>query len=187
MAWTRGEAIATTVAEDPLAAAFARLAGGDPAALEVVWAECSRELYAVALWRTGSASDAEDVVQETLVRLARGAGRLGGVRQPRAWLLRIAHRAAIDLVRRRRPTETLDAAACELVAAADGATRAETAELEQALRALPAPQRTAIGLRYLLGLSLREIGRVTGVPTFTAASRCRLGLARLRLLFGESP
>lgn len=82
MAWTRAEGVAAATAEDDaLRSAFRRLAAGDGAALEVVWSETARELHAVALWRTGSAEDAEDVVQETFVCLVRQRDRLGVARR----------------------------------------------------------------------------------------------------------
>lgn len=46
--------------------------------------------------------------------------------------------------------------------------------------ALTRAQRVALYLRYFVGLELAEMGRATGVPKFTAASRCRLGVSRLR-------
>ena len=55
-----------------------------------------------------------------------------------------------------------------------------------ALARLPAPQREAVSLRHLAGHSFREIAAITGVPLFTAASRCRLGLARLKQLLERS-
>ena len=55
-----------------------------------------------------------------------------------------------------------------------------------ALSQLPTAQREAVYLHHFAGLAFREIGRVTGVPTFTAASRYRLGIARLRRALGAA-
>ncbi len=122
-------------------------------------------------------------MQETFVRLATHRTKLRRVRDPRAYLLTVVRRAACDLVRRRRPAEPLDEL---LVAAAPGepALAADARAASRALRRLPAGQREAVYLRHFLGLTFAEIGRVTKVPTFTAASRCRLGLAKLRNLLG---
>jgi DNA-directed RNA polymerase specialized sigma24 family protein len=49
---------------------------------------------------------------------------------------------------------------------------------------LPHPQREAIWLHLFAGCTFAEVARVAGVPTFTAASRFRLGVARLRRLMG---
>jgi RNA polymerase sigma-70 factor (ECF subfamily) len=53
-----------------------------------------------------------------------------------------------------------------------------------ALRSLPAAQREAIVLHHFSGLTFADIGRVMGVPTFTAASRFRNGIRTLRRLMG---
>lgn len=167
---------------------FAALAAGDVEALEAVWDVAGRRLYAVALWRTGNDADARDVVQDVFVRLAARRGELGRVARPHLWLLAVAHRAAIDLTRRRavRSAESLsnEGGAALLVAAEgpDPEKGAEAARVSEALRRLPPPQREAVSLRHLAGHSFREVAEITGVPTFTAASRCRLGLARLRRL-----
>jgi RNA polymerase sigma-70 factor (ECF subfamily) len=169
---------------DALRGPFAALAGGDSSALETVWEVSGRRLYALALWRTGSAEDARDVVQEVFVRLASRRLELARVAEPGAWLLAVTHRAAVDHFRRRarRRTEPLESAALVEAPAEDPARRVEAGRISRHLSSLPAAQREAVALRHVEGCSYREIGRITGVPTFTAASRCRLGLSRLRRL-----
>ncbi len=163
---------------------FAALARGDAAGLEGVWEVAGRRLFAVALWRTGNREDAGDVVQDVFARLATRRAELADVRSPHVWLLALAHHAAIDLVRRRerRRSEPLERAALVEAPAADPDRRVDAELLSRHLAALPPGQREAVALRHVEGHSFREIGRITGVPTFTAASRCRLGLARLKRL-----
>ena len=84
-----------------LAQLFDQLAAGRAEALEGLFRACAEELYGLALWRTGSAADAGDVVQEVFVRLARARERLPRVREPRAYLRRMTHRVASDLQRGR--------------------------------------------------------------------------------------
>ncbi len=169
---------------ESLQAPFDELAAGNVAALEEVWEIAGRRLYAIALWRTGNEADARDVVQEVFVKLASGRHALKGVSSPGLWLLTVAHRAAIDLTRRRavRAAEPLGDTQFVAGPGSDPHRAAEAAWLSDALLGLPAPQREAVSLRHLAGHSFREIAAITGVPTFTAASRCRLGLARLRKL-----
>ena len=173
---------------EALRAPFAALAAGDMAALEAVWDLASRRLYGIALWRTGREEDARDVVQDVFARLASRRRELGGVAQPHVWLLAVAHNAALDAVRRRarRRTEPIEAAA-HVVAAGRDPGRAEAAlSTSRALAQLSDAQREAVLLHHVAGCSFREIGAITGVPAFTAASRCRLALARLRSLLGGS-
>jgi RNA polymerase sigma-70 factor (ECF subfamily) len=91
---------------------------------------------------------------------------------------------AIDLVRRRSRRRTSSLDDCSLLEAseehADHALDAERAS--QVLRVLPSAQRVVIYLKHFADCSFREIGRITGVSTFTAASRYRLGMAKMRKL-----
>jgi RNA polymerase sigma-70 factor (ECF subfamily) len=173
---------------DALRAPFAELAAGDPSALETVWEIASRRLYGLALWRTGNPEDASDVVQDVFVRLAARRHELNAVTAPHVWLLALAHHAAVDLTRRRavRRTEPLESAAFVAVPGGGPERAAEAARVSQHLGRLPPAQREAVSLRHIGGYSFREIAKITGVPVFTAASRCRLGLARLRLLMEGS-
>jgi RNA polymerase sigma-70 factor (ECF subfamily) len=171
-----------------LAALFQELAMGNMAALDGIYDATATELYRLALWRTGFRSDAEDVVQTVFVRLAEARERLTAVRDPRSYLLAMAHRAAVD--RRRRasaralplPEEPGLLQACP----SDPGRAVDARRASAALRALPAPQREAIVLHHFSGLTFAAIGRVTGVPTFTAASRFRNGIRALRRHMGLS-
>ena len=169
-----------------LSGLFERLADGRTEALEEIYAACADEVHGLALWRTGSADDAADVVQEVFVRLAERSVRLGKVRNPLAYIRRMTHSISVDLFRKRarRREEPLDV--CRFVEAAGGTPerRVDAERASKLLATLPAAQREVLFLRHFAGCSFAEIGRATGVPTFTAASRYRLGTRRLRQLLG---
>jgi len=173
---------ATGVDRDELGRLFEQVAGGGLAALGPLYRACSDELYGLALWRTGSPADAADVVQEVFVRLARFRERLPAVRDPLAYLRRMARGVAVDLHRRRLRTKELPLEECDLLEAPDETPerQLEARRVSRFLLELPAVQREAIYLRHFAGCSFAEIGRATSVPTFTAASRYRLGMKRLR-------
>lgn len=162
---------------------LADLAAGDLEALAAIYDLTACELYGLALWRCGSESEAEDAVQEVFVRLARKPPNPARISDPRAYLLAMARRAACDLVRRRRPAEPL--VDLLLVAPATATERpVDAATATRNLARLSAVQREAVYLRYFAGLSFAEIAEIASVPTFTAASRCRTGIERLRALMG---
>jgi RNA polymerase sigma-70 factor (ECF subfamily) len=167
-----------------LESAFAALAAGDADALADLYARAGAEIFGLALWRTGSRDDAADVVQDVFVKLMAERGRLAAVRRPRAWLLTVAHRCALDIVRRRRcgvslvEPEGLDDLLEPLLEEPD--RKVDAARLSTLLHSLPDAQREALYLRHFVELSFRDIGAVTGVSLFTAATRYRLGLDRLR-------
>src|SRR5688572_16048191 len=164
---------------DVLEVVFAALAAGEPGALADLYAHASADVFGLALWRTGSREDAADVVQDVFVKLMADPARLATVRRPRAWLLAVTHRCAVDVVRKRReqvpPGDDLVLPVDE-----EPGRRVDGARLSALLHRLPAAQREALYLRHFAELPFREIGRITGVSTFTAATRYRLGIERLR-------
>ena len=167
------------VRADDLGPIVERVASGDPEALGPLYDALAPEIFAAALWRTGSRADASDVVQEVFVKLAQSPALLRGVRHAKRYVLTMAHRSAIDRTRARRPDAPIDDAL--LVHADLDADRSlDASRATAALRELPDPQREAIYLHHFAGMSFREVAKITGVPTFTAASRYRLGIARLR-------
>ena len=168
---------------------LAEIATGSEPALARLYRELAGPVFALALWRTGCREDAADVVQETFLRVARERARLHRVRRPRVWVLTIAHRLAVDTTRRRRrlvADPDADLAMLEAPTAEPG--RALDASRASALlAALPPNQREAVLLHLFAGLTFAAIGDVTGVPTFTAASRYRLAIGRLRKALEARP
>jgi len=168
-----------------LAGALAALARGEKEAMAVIYDAVGRDLYGFALWKTGNPDDASDVVQEVFVRLAQAGTTLGGVSKPKAYLLGMAHRAAVDLFRARRRTAPLDEAL--LLDGGAGPREHLTArEASLAVAKLTPEQREVIYLRHFCDLTFSEIGKVLGISLFTAASRHRLALNQLRRLLGVS-
>lgn len=182
---TLGERVEPDVRDEELSGLLARLSGGDLDALGLIYDTCASELFAVAHWRTGSAADASDCVQDVFVKLAGTPAIAAGVRHPRRYLLAMAHRAAVDRLRMRRPCVVLEDAPFLEASGLDPDRALDAKRATTVLRGLPAAQRESVFLHHFAELSFREVGRITGVPTFTAASRYRLGIARLRALLGE--
>jgi RNA polymerase sigma-70 factor (ECF subfamily) len=189
--WLEEPVSATTLGEragdDRWAAVFAALADGRLEALEELYDLAAAEIYRLALWRTGSLEDAEDVVQEVFVRLAERGPELRAVRHPRRWLLTVTRRCAVDLCRRRqrRRTEPMPEAPYLEPTTGDAERAAEARAISRLVGRLPANQREVVLLRHFAGCTYSEIGRITRVPTFTAASRYRLAIARLRRLMED--
>ena len=166
---------------------FKLLAAGRVAALGELYEVASAKIFGLALWRTGSEEDAADVVQDVFVRIAEQGARLANVRNPRAWIMTVAHRAAIDVVRRRsrRQTEPLEDCPYLLAAAENGERTLEATQVSALLAGLPDTHRVVIYLKHFAGCTYAEIGGIVGVPKFTAASRYRNGIARLRKCIGS--
>lgn len=131
---------------------------------------------------------AEDVVQETLVRAWRNAGRLQ--REPGllwAWLLTVARRIVIDGRRRRgiRPQE-VEPADANAVPVPDGADRAlEAMVVAEALRELSPEHREVIEHTYLRDRTINEAAEILGIPPGTVKSRLYYGIRALRKVLKE--
>lgn len=166
---------------------FGELCLGRATALETLYEIASGTLYGLALWRTGRPEDAADVVQQVFLRMAEQRHRLAGVKNPRAWLLAVTHRAAIDVTRRRsrRPEEPLDESLLLTAPAGDADRALDARRASLLLTTLPTAQRDVIYLRHFADCTFAEIGTILGVSTFTAASRHRLGIGKLHRLLEE--
>jgi RNA polymerase sigma-70 factor (ECF subfamily) len=146
-------------------------------------------LFRVARSITRNTADAEDLVQDTMLRAFRAIDRFDG-RHPRAWLLTILRNAAINRVRRQRPTLLDDPArvADRALAMADEGPGPEQvvldrgfeAEVERAFDALPDPFREVIELVDLAGLSYDEAAAVLDIPSGTVMSRLHRARKRIR-------
>ncbi len=145
-------------------------------------------LLRVARSMTRSVADAEDLVQETLLRAYRGIARFDG-EHPRAWLLTILRNTAINQGRRRRPLLLLDGDdGLERLAPTLAEDNPETivmerhldAPLEAAFAALPAKARQTVVLVDVHGLSYAEAARAIGIPVGTLMSRLHRARKRMR-------
>jgi RNA polymerase sigma-70 factor (ECF subfamily) len=162
------------------------MAGEEIPTWEEVARQYGRFLYSVAYRLTGNADDAQDLVQEVLLRVRRGLAtyRPGSME---GWLSRITTNVFLDEMRRRsrRPLQAVPTD-IELAAppalAADEALASEVLdeEIQAALSGLPEEYRVAVVLCDVVGLSYGEIADSLGVPSGTVRSRIHRGRALLR-------
>jgi RNA polymerase sigma-70 factor (ECF subfamily) len=157
----------------------------EPIDIERLYDEHAQALFSFALSFTGQEADGRDLLQDVFVKLARQPEILDGVRDERAFLLRLAHNRAIDLLRRREARKTRHAAlAAESTSlfspAADPDARAFQEALSSALEELPQEQRVVVHLKLWQGFTFERIAAVLDIPTNTAGSRYRYGLDKLR-------
>lgn len=168
--------------DDELGQLLLDLAEGGAEALAHLYDRTATAIYGFALWHTRCPEEAADILQEVFVRIARNRLHLASVRSPRAWLLTIARRLAIDTARRRsrEAADPIDDHPLLRAPSVDPDGIVDAARVSRLVSRLPRAQREVVYLRHFEELSFAEIGRVVRVPTFTAASRYRLGMARLR-------
>jgi len=166
-------------AEQLALAAVARARNGDDDALRFLYLRYADNVYGYVCSIVRDEHEAEDVTQQIFAKLMTALDRY----EPRvvpfsAWILRIAHNAAIDHVRVRRPVPCDDVRSPDV--ADDASGRERFAELRLALAALPAEQRDVIVLRFLVGLSPREVAERLGRSEDAVHGLQHRGRRRLR-------
>jgi RNA polymerase sigma-70 factor (ECF subfamily) len=160
------------------------------------------DAYALARWLTGDRTDAEDVVQDACLRAFRSIGTFGG-NNARAWTLTIVRNVAYTWLSKRRTTPvvavgdlddvdrtlSLDGSDCGGPQTPEAAliAKADAAQLQAAIAALPPLFRETLVLRDLHGLDYREIAQVTDVPIGTVMSRLARARRRLIAAIGAQP
>lgn len=159
-------------------------------------------MRAYALRLTREEADAQDVVQDVLLKLYQQRDRIGSVREARPWLMRVIYNQFVDLRRERGqlpgavPAGPSDEDDEDLIArlpelAPGPEELVEQSELQyqlaRALEALPAAQRRVLHLHHLEGLSLSEIARDQQISLNTLKSSLLRGRISLRALLLQNP
>ncbi len=168
---------------DPDAALMPRIAEGDPVAYRALVDRHSDRLLAFAERLVGDRASAEDVVQDSYLAVWRSAARWTPAAKVSTWLYRIARNAALDQLRRRRPT--VDPETVVLVDPGDRpdrqlSSRQTAAVVRGALDALPERQRTAIVLVHYDRRSGAEAADILGVSVEALESLLARGRRALR-------
>ena len=147
-------------------------------------------LLRVAMSLVDQRADAEDLVQDTLLRAYRSMDSFDG-RYPRAWLLTILRNARINSTRRRRPQLLDEPDAVERMGGWPGSGSSAGAEqvvvddmfdsaITEAVRALPLGSRRVVHLVDVEGLSYADCAGLLGIPKGTVMSRLHRARKRVR-------
>jgi RNA polymerase sigma-70 factor (ECF subfamily) len=171
-------------------------ASGDVGALETLLMRAQEVAWRFSMSVCGGMSDAEDAMQEALVKTYRYVSRIREPKAFRPWLYRTVRNACFMGRRRKAGEPTRLQSLDDVLPGSDGLTvpeikdpgktpeqLAENARLRRrlrnALRALPAPYRAVVFLREMEGLSTREVAVVMGISEDNV--KARLHRARLQL------
>jgi RNA polymerase sigma-70 factor (ECF subfamily) len=188
---------------DPVRAEYAALvrsaARGDAGALERLLLRAQEVAWRFSTSVCGHADDAEDAMQEALLKTYRYVGRIRDPEAFRPWLYRTVRNACL-IGRRRKVGEPMRLQSLDdVLPGGDGETRPDAPylgknpeqlaanaalrrRLRKALRSLPGPYRAIVFLREIEGLSTREVAQVMGMSEDTV--KTRLHRARLQLQAG---
>lgn len=158
----------------------------DPAAPDVLsdWLALQRPaLFRYCARMTGSVSDGEDAVQDTLLKTVQTFPGFGALADPKAWLFRVAHNAAIDILRaRQRAPQALGDELLEAVVdpAASGDVRWVARSALRHFMWLTPSERSCVVLMDVLDHSLQDIVEITGKTTLAVKSALHRGRTRLK-------
>lgn len=149
-----------------------------------------RRMFAVAMRMCGAKEDAEDCLQEAMLRVYRSIGSFKAQSSFGTWVYRITMNTCLDELRRRksRPSSSLDGLLDEGWSPSDAGDgpeqqtlrREQRRALEAMIAELPEDMRAAIVLRDIQGLSYEDISGALGVNVGTIKSRISRGRERLR-------
>jgi RNA polymerase sigma-70 factor (ECF subfamily) len=162
-----------------------RLARGDPAAFAELYDACADRVHHYLVVRLGSRVEADDVLQETFVRLARTRKKLATVENLVAYVFAMARNEAVRLIERHARQGRLRAAASQELLFHE-ATGADVPDIETAewvaasLARLSHDLREIVEMKIYADLTFREISEVTGLPQGTVATRYRSALEKMR-------
>jgi RNA polymerase sigma factor (sigma-70 family) len=162
-----------------------QLVAGDQTALAGLYDRYSALVYGVAARVTGDRTAAEEITQDVFTYIWENPGVFDPDRGSlRSWFCMLAHRRAVDRIRRERVRSRGDLRSAQSGPPSpdvegDAISAAFAGRIRSAVADLPAAQRAAITLAYFDGLSYREVAQALDIPEGTAKSRMRLGLRRL--------
>ena len=167
-----------------------RVAAGDADAFTALYERHKGRLFTYLLRLAGDRHVAEDLFQETWLRVYRARASYEPTGRFQAWLFTIARRLLLDHTRRAPGAWESDTEATEAPSAPERTEHgAEAKELllrvERALSALPSGQREVVLLTRFTGLTAEEVAEVTGSTPGAVRVALHRALQRLRILIGE--
>jgi RNA polymerase sigma-70 factor (ECF subfamily) len=160
---------------------------GSDAALAELYDIFERPLYALGMRTLNDRHHAEELVQDTILKVWRNASSFDAARGDlKAWVFTIARRSAVDIVRRsKRNPLPVDASLHDSPGEDDSDSAWRAWEVALTLAELPEDQRKAVELSVIEGYTHLEIAESLGVPLGTIKTRIYAGLRRLRRRFEE--
>ena len=167
-----------------------RIGQGQESAMAAFYREHGRVVLAQVLLVTGERVLAEEIVQDTMLAVWRGAGSFRGESSVRSWVIAIARRQTRDRLRGRRLRLVDDAFLADQPSSGPGPEvtaldRAELAEVKDAIRELALSHREVLGLVFGSGLSLPEVAGVLEIPVGTVKSRLSAARTALNRILNE--
>lgn len=148
--------------------------------LSIIYRQYGKMIYSVALQIVKQKSDAEDALQDTMLKILRSAHGYRKGSNPKAWVLAIARSCALDRLKKRGSALSLDTEEQKCAFSEDDV---EFIYISEALSKLSDEEQLIIKLRYYADLNHKEIAKVMGISHAAARKRCQRALDKLKAYF----
>ncbi|MCD8120391.1 MAG: RNA polymerase sigma factor [Lachnospiraceae bacterium] len=155
-----------------------RTAAGDEDGLTNLYEKTRVSVYGIALSITKNAEDAEDVTQDTYIRIWQSAHQYKSKGFPLAWILKIARNEALQTLRKRKDVAT-DPADLSALAEKPAVTAEDRMVLESLFSELEQDEREIVTLYAVTGMKHREIADMLNLPLSTELSKYQRTLKKL--------
>lgn len=163
--------------------AICEIAEGNSDALSIIYRNYGRMIYSLGFQITGNVSDAEDVLQEAMLKLLKQAHNYRKGTNPKAWVMSIARGCAIDIRRKTAKSLFLDEIECNAEVKTEDPAIAII--LKDAMDKLKPEERTVINLKLYVGLSHKEIAYVLNTNARAAQKRYSRAMEKLKKYYDE--
>ena len=163
--------------------ALAALTKGDKSGLDVIYRTYGRMILSAAYQIVGTTEDAEDVLQDVLLRIGENSSRYTPDSNPRAWVMAITRNVALNLVKKRGRDLPLEEVASGEISRLSREGVEESAILQVALASLSEEERLIVNLKTYAGLSHKEIASVFEISEDSAQKRYQRAIEKLRKYF----
>lgn len=157
-----------------------RIAQGDMEALKLLYEAYKTPVYRMALTMTGSRELAEDITQDTFLRIQEKAHMYRGAGSEAAWIHTVARNITYDVLRKKRHESCEGEEALLSVAARDGNPEEGDYPYLELIRSLSKREAELVSLRILGDLSFREIGKILNCSAASCNRRYNRALQKLR-------
>lgn len=171
---------------------FEKIANGDDAAFTELYYASYGQIYGFLLALTKNKEDAEDLLQNTYIRIRNGSHLYRKQGTPMTWMCAVAKNQFLDFVRKKSKGVSVDFDEVEKYVSeglGTGVKQHKDVEnemvLEKAFEILNKQERTIVVLHMIDGLKHREISKITGIPLSTVLSKYNRSLKKLREFIKE--
>ncbi len=171
---------------------FEKIANGDDAAFTELYYASYSQIYGFLLALTKNKEDAEDLLQNTYIRIRNGSHLYRKQGTPMTWMCAVAKNQFLDFVRKKSKGVSVDFDEVEKYVSeglGTGVKQHKDVEnemvLEKAFEILNKQERTIVVLHMIDGLKHREISKITGIPLSTVLSKYNRSLKKLREFIKE--